>query len=513
MSVAQKVLHSVLELRSNRAFFGCFLAIWIGDFILYSIARFFGRRLLEKPWVARRVSAQSLARSETWFARRGPFVLFASRWIPGTRLATYLTAGFLRMPLVQFVPVTFVAAALWTTAVFTLIHSLGLERVAMLRQVGAFVIISVCLGAVAAVLMIRWLSRRLKTKIGWLLRHWEFWPAWGFYVPVALNYLWLSIRYRGLTLPTAANPGLYPERVLGTSKYAILDQLNRSHPEFTAEAWLIEAGTSEARLARLHEILREQRLMFPLILKPDVGQGGLGVRKIECLTEAEAYIKGFGESLVLQQYVEGPFEAGVFYVRHPECERGELFAITERHFPTVVGDGRTSLGELIRSDPKARDQARRYLRRFASRLHEVPGLGIRLPLAEAGNHALGCAFRDGIHWGSDELFERIDLISKSLPGFYIGRFDIRFENEADFVSGKSFRIVELNGASAEATSIYDSHKSVWSTYRTLFRQWQMVFEIGAWNRKQGTIPCSISDWCTRWKRTQERLDSFPTVDA
>jgi len=281
-----KALHSLGTLRTNWAFFGCFLGIWMVDFILYTVARFFGHRLLEKPWVARRVSTESITRSEAWFARHGPVVLFASRWIPGTRVATYLTAGFLRMPLVQFVPVTFVAAALWTTAVFTVIHSLGLESMAMLRQVGAFVIITACLGVVAAVFLVRWLSKKLKTKTGWLLRHWELWPTWAFYVTVALNYFWMSIRYRGQTLPTTPDPGPYSGGNHGESKHAILEQLTRSYPEFTAEAWLDASNVPEERLARLRGVLETNGLAFPLVLNPDVRQRGSGNQEIDGLKEA-----------------------------------------------------------------------------------------------------------------------------------------------------------------------------------------------------------------------------------
>ena len=42
--------------------------------------------------------------------------------------------------------------------------------------------------------------RRISATWGrWL--HWEFWPAWLFYLPVGANYLRLALKYRGFTLP------------------------------------------------------------------------------------------------------------------------------------------------------------------------------------------------------------------------------------------------------------------------------------------------------------------------
>jgi hypothetical protein len=101
-----------------------------------------------------------------------------------------------------------------------------------------------------------------------------------------------------------------------------------------------------------------------------------------------------------------------------------------------------------------------------------------LKLVESGNHAQGCIFRDGAHLWSGGLERKIDEISRRLPEFYFGRCDIRYENEDDLRAGKNFKIVELNGASSEATNIYDARNSVRSAYRTLFRQWRFVFEIG-----------------------------------
>jgi len=43
----------------------------------------------------------------------------------------------------------------------------------------------------------------------------------------------------------------------------------------------------------------------------------------------------------------------------------------------------------------------------------------------------------------------------------------------------------LNGATAESTEIYDPDSRLVDAYRQLFRQWSLVFEIGAANRAGG----------------------------
>jgi hypothetical protein len=52
--------------------------------------------------------------------------------------------------------------------------------------------------------------------------------------------------------------------------------------------------------------------------------------------------------------------------------------------------------------------------------------------------------------------------------------------------------VELNGAAAESTNIYDPDGSLLSAYRWLFRQWSIAFAIGDANRRAGAQVTSIS---------------------
>ena len=83
------------------------------------------------------------------------------------------------------------------------------------------------------------------------------------------------------------------------------------------------------------------------------------------------------------------------------------------------------------------------------------------------------------------LERRIDEIARAYPGFYIGRFDIRYTDVEAFKAGQDLAIVELNGATGESTNIYDPDGSLLRAYRLLFRQWALVFTIGAANRAAG----------------------------
>ncbi|HMO66993.1 MAG TPA: ATP-grasp domain-containing protein, partial [Verrucomicrobiota bacterium] len=324
---------------------------------------------------------------------------------------------------------------------------------------------------------------------------WEFWPAWLFYLPVAARYVQLACRHGGFTVPTAANPGLDGGGLVGESKFEALAELGRTSPDFTAEAWRIAPGPAAERHAALERLRAAHRLDYPFVLKPDIGQRGAGVKIIRREADAEGLLRQAGAPLVVQRYVHGPCEAGLFYVRRPHEPRGRLFAITEKIFPVVTGDGVRTIEQLIAADDRARCVAGRYLARFAARRGEVLPAGATLRLVEAGNHAQGCVFRDGARLWSPALEARVDEISRRLGGFFIGRYDVRYADEGELRAGRGFQILELNGAGAEATSIYDARTPLRAAYRTLFEQWRLVFAIGAANRAAGLGRCRCANCC------------------
>lgn len=498
------------------AFVACCLGIWMGDAGLYALARYAGRGWFERSSL-RRFTAK-VAESERWFAERGTPILIFSRLVPGARLPTYLAAGFLRVPLPRFLLITGVASCVWTLAILFLAQTFG-ERLTnwlgTYKHAGLLLLgVGVLLFATLQLLrraFVNFNFRRFTAQLGrW--RHWEFWPAWMFYPPVGIYCAWLALKYRGLTVPTAANPGIFSGGMVGESKMATLKELFATSPAFTAEAELIVGDTLAARLRSLDAIRTRLGLDFPFILKPDVGQRGAGIKLIRSAEQAEDYLRQTSAPLVAQRYAPGPLEAGIFYYRFPHETRGHIFAITEKLFPILVGDGNSTVTELIWSDPRARFMADKYLQRFSDRQSEVLALAEELKLVEAGNHAQGCIFRDGMRIWTPELESCMDEISQKLTGFFIGRYDIRYASDEDLRAGGNFQIIELNGAASEATSIYDARNSIFAAYQTLFRQWDLVFAIGAANRKRGYTPTKLSLVWQKWREYSRLAATYPAAD-
>src|SRR5438105_929577 len=224
-------------------FAACFAGIWLGDLGLYSLARCLGKPILQSRWVARFADPAAIDRCQKTFDERGSMALLASRFVPGTRLPTYLAAGLFSMPVARFAIVTAIAALLWIGGIFAIAKLLGSQTLIgfsfLPGKIAGIVFTAVFLGG--SVFLLRKIIRAPVWVRRWM--RWEFWPAWLFYIPVGVFYVWLAIRYRGFCVPTSANPGIPTGGFIGESKLEILDQLRRTSPEFTAEAFLVVEKT------------------------------------------------------------------------------------------------------------------------------------------------------------------------------------------------------------------------------------------------------------------------------
>src|SRR5262249_2147185 len=110
---------------------------------------------------------------------------------------------------------------------------------------------------------------------------------------------------------------------------------------------------------------------------------------------------------------------------------------------------------------------------------------------ELGTHSRGAIFLDGDRYKTARLEEAFDQISLGFKGFYFGRFDVRTPAVEEFIQGKNFKIIELNGVTSEATHIYDPKNSLVTAYKTLCAQWRIAFEIGARNLRRGARPTPV----------------------
>src|SRR4051794_31606353 len=205
----------------------CALGIFIGDVGLWGAGRL-AAGLADKTTLIRRLlKPERLDRSRVWLEQHAATAILASRFIPGTRLPLYVTAGLIRLSPIRFATWTLIAAALWTPSVVLASARAGGAVPAGLG-VGSTIVVAaaVVLGLGRAARGVSSMARQPELAIRWArVLRWEFWPAWLFYAPVAIWTLYLSIRYRGVTTITASNPGMVDGGFVGESKFEILERL------------------------------------------------------------------------------------------------------------------------------------------------------------------------------------------------------------------------------------------------------------------------------------------------
>lgn len=340
----------------------------------------------------------------------------------------------------------------------------------------------------------------------------EFWPGWLFYPPVVLYSFFLMLRFRGMLLPTAANPAFPVGGIVGESKKEILAVARRHLDGLVAPFISRRRGAAHAthETEATLEALAHAGLDFPLVAKPDKGCRGAGVRPVYNVADLEAYLTIFPENtdFILQHLISCEGEAGVFYVREPHAPHGKILSLTLKYFPQVVGDGTTSLRDLILHDARAVRLTDIYFPRFAERLNDVPSAGQIIRLAFAGNHSKGAIFKNGDALVTPEMTAMFDRLSQKINGFYFGRYDIRFDDFSAIQRGEeAFTIIEINGAGAESTHIWDANVSLLQAWRDLMRQCYFAWKIGAANSKAGAAVLTVSALWADY-RHEKRVSKF-----
>ena len=321
--------------------------------------------------------------------------------------------------------------------------------------------------------------------------------------PMIIQWLWLAARYRSLTQMSAANPAIETGGLAGESKIAYFHQVQPQGKPWLAltAAIVVEAGAP----VRAREALREFGLAFPVIAKPDIGWCGFGVRRLDTARDLDAYLAAYpaGEALLLQEYLDLPGEAGLFYVRWPGESRGRLLSLTVREPPAVVGDGSSTVRELAAHDVLLRERLALY-----DDLGRVPRAGEAVTLSTVWSHRMGGLYRDMSRAITPALEAALDELACGMPEFHVGRFDVRFTTLAALARGE-FRIIEINGAGSEAINFFDRDVPFFAAYRGVLDKTSMVFALAAANRARGARPCGWRALLAAWLHQYGLLGRYP----
>ncbi len=343
-----------------------------------------------------------------------------------------------------------------------------------------------------------------------------------FYLPLVFNWIRLGIRHGSMTLPTAANPTIFNGGMWGESKSSYFFDVALTERKWIADFVVVKRNVGAASLAadieRANSARADAGLGFPLIAKPDIGWHGHGVQRIDTPFALDTYLTNFPESttLMLQRYVPYAGEAAVLYARLPGEAKGRVISLTLRYFPQVLGDGVSTVRQLIAGNARAQWKSALHLGGDPTHrgvdpldLDRIAAEGEVVRIALIGNQRAGALYRDGRRHITAALDERFDEIARGMTEFHYGRFDLRFESVEALMRGECFSILEINGIGGEAIDCWDPRLPVTECYRRLAEQQRLLFLIGDRNRARGFRPTPTGDFVGSLFRQNKLIRRYP----
>lgn len=115
ISAGLLVASGVIDLQYAIA--ACFTGIFIADTSTYLIGRNFGMDILKRAPLKWVIKKRDIEWAKNMFDMRGVGIIFAARFLPGTRLATYFTAGVLKTNFSRFIIYFLIAITVWVPVI------------------------------------------------------------------------------------------------------------------------------------------------------------------------------------------------------------------------------------------------------------------------------------------------------------------------------------------------------------------------------------------------------------
>lgn len=324
-----------------------------------------------------------------------------------------------------------------------------------------------------------WFQRLFHRRFLIRLFNWEYWSFNAIYIWLFPFWLFLSLRARSFFFFAASNPGLKNGGFLNESKRDI-HELIPEHLYPKTRHFSLPANADMV----IRE-LEDNGFSFPLIAKPDIGGRGRGVKVLMDDDDVRKFLKKCFVDFHIQEYVAFKNEVGIFYYRYPGSSSGHISGIVRKEFLSVTGDGIQTIRQLLEQDSRAIMYLSSLEQYQQNDFETILAKGEKRVVSPYGNHARGSKFLDHSHLIDEKLTAFVDKISKEIDEFYFGRFDIRYRDWQELKQGKNFAIIEVNGAGAEPTHMYDPRHSIFFAWKEILRHWILLGRISRMNHKKG----------------------------
>ncbi|WP_409477515.1 DedA family protein [Pseudobdellovibrio sp. HCB154] len=136
-----------------------FFAVFLSDFLIYGIGRFFGSKVFEWGPVKRVISAEGRMRIEKWTHKYGSLACGIFRFTPGIRFPGHLACGMVKFPAWKFALVDGIAAMISVPTQILILAHYGEDILGVLRKF-KFVVLGLCVIALLVYLFMKWRSSK-----------------------------------------------------------------------------------------------------------------------------------------------------------------------------------------------------------------------------------------------------------------------------------------------------------------------------------------------------------------
>ncbi len=466
--------------------------ILIGDTFIYLAGRWLGKSAVSRKPFSWFINEQDLERSYHWFEAKGPIIILACRFIPGTRFPTYFSAGVIGSSFLMFFSYFGLSSIIWTPLIVGLSVALGQQMMDYFTLFQEYALWGLIGFVITTYLFIKLIvplftyrgRRILKGKFTRKL-NWKTWPTYILYSPVVICLIKVWFKYRSISVFTAANAHIDE----GESMSKTLSQITEN-ASIAPYIVLSNESDLEKNLVLCDSFIENESIGYPVVLKPDSGKYGGSVKIIQSREFLLKELKDLSEKYILQKFIAGQ-EFAIFYYRYPNEERGNIFSITKKKLLFLIGDGEQTIEELILNDERAICLANIHLEKFVHELYDVPEKGESVPLVELALYSKGALYLDADELKTPELISIIDRIGKSLKGFHIGQFDIRVPSPEHLRRGEDISVIALDGVISTSSNVFDPKYNFSLAIKILLKQWNIAYKIGSINADRGVKPIGV----------------------
>lgn len=314
------------------------------------------------------------------------------------------------------------------------------------------------------------------------ISNWESWPFKLIYAPLAPFWLGYILRSRAVWFFTPSNPRLTFGGLDGEPKKEMYNLLPQ---ELYPATFNVLPGQA---FEDIIQKIADNGIVYPMVVKPEVGCAGVLFRKIDTPADLEDYHRHVPVEYIVQEMVTYPMEVSVFYIRHPNETKGKVTGFLHKIPMSIEGDDFHTVEQLVLLHPKAAKRVGELHSKHREKWHTVLPKGEKYMLSHAANHNRGAHFVDLKEHIDDKLVHIFDALSHRINDFFYGRYDILCNSIEDLKEGKNYSILEYNGCGAEPNHIYDTGYSLGQAYKEILKHWKALYEVSAYNRSRGIRP-------------------------